>query len=357
MTSVSYESKIHRKKRVNPYIVVDKSCSNDIRLSWKAKGLHTYLMGLPDTWDIRVKDLIKRSTDGRDSVRAGICELEKLGYVTREKVRNEAGKICGVDYTIHEVPVFDNTQNDADEILEAQDFYPETDFPAPVFPAPANPPQIINNINKYPSNKVNKAAAIVTTDRQKRGDTAAAFCSDNNPQNQSKQSFAEIDQLNSPINFDEEMKLTNDLSELQRQKIAQKAKKLADKKLANGMRIEDIVYQLTLLMLDEKRFSKAHQSGLFAYKLNVICQAIEEGTCVLKSEVVNPKVHPVNEKLKMLEDQRHRAAMEIASCQGALKSLLASDQRFREAQEKSLEDAKANLNQILADIEKEKSLL
>ena len=46
---------IRRIKKENPFIMLDKTCINDNRLSWKAKGLHTYIMGLPDDWKITRK--------------------------------------------------------------------------------------------------------------------------------------------------------------------------------------------------------------------------------------------------------------------------------------------------------------
>ena len=49
-------------------------------------------------------DIVKHSTDGRDSVRSAIRELIKAGYIMREKVRNEKGRIVGSNYVVFEVP-------------------------------------------------------------------------------------------------------------------------------------------------------------------------------------------------------------------------------------------------------------
>lgn len=57
----------------------------DPRLSWKAKGLASYLLSKPPGWKIWTSDLIRRSTDGRDAVLSGLAELEQCGYLKRER--------------------------------------------------------------------------------------------------------------------------------------------------------------------------------------------------------------------------------------------------------------------------------
>lgn len=92
------------KKRESPYLVIDVSGLRDQSMSWKAKGLHAYLMTLPDDWRVNIADLQNRSSDGRESVRSAIAELIKRGYISRERVRSEDGKMGDVEYTVYEIP-------------------------------------------------------------------------------------------------------------------------------------------------------------------------------------------------------------------------------------------------------------
>lgn len=92
-------------KKENPYVQVDKFCLSDDRISWKAKGLLVYLLSKPDGWKVRVGDLIKRSSDGRDSCYSGLKELERFGYLKRLPVRDEAGKILEWESVIYEFPL------------------------------------------------------------------------------------------------------------------------------------------------------------------------------------------------------------------------------------------------------------
>jgi len=94
--------KILRTKKENNFVQIDKRILNDRELSWQAKGLHTYLMSLPDNWVVNVSDLKNRSTNGRDSTGAIINELIAAGYITRQLLQSESGKFEGYDYTIFE---------------------------------------------------------------------------------------------------------------------------------------------------------------------------------------------------------------------------------------------------------------
>ena len=50
--------------------------------------------------------LARISLEGKDAIRAAVVELEKAGYVTRSRVRNEKGHLQGTEYVIRERPVF-----------------------------------------------------------------------------------------------------------------------------------------------------------------------------------------------------------------------------------------------------------
>lgn len=89
--------------RDNPYVIMDKRIFEDESLSWRAKGLLGYLLSRPDNWRIIVGDLIKRSTEGRDAVRATLRELSVSGYLCRERRHNADGLFEWV-YIVYESP-------------------------------------------------------------------------------------------------------------------------------------------------------------------------------------------------------------------------------------------------------------
>lgn len=161
-----------RKKTTN-FLVLDKTCLTQSNLSWGAKGLHSYLMSLPSEWRVNVHDLKKRASNGRDSVRGLINELEQAGYIIKEQIRDEVtGKFSCLEYIINEVPEQGNSESPSTE-------NPETAFPVSVNPGTEMPTLINNNSNKYTKKKIIRAAAkedcdFYTNQRESRK-AAAAF--------------------------------------------------------------------------------------------------------------------------------------------------------------------------------------
>jgi len=127
---------------------------NDDSLSWKAKGILSYLLSKPDDWQIFIEHLKTQSTDGRDSTRTGIHELINAGYVSKQDRRNEVGQIVGVEYIVRENPV-------------KRDDEPITENPKPVKAKPENPTLL--NTDSIPNTEKTKnddvpAAAVSSHD-------------------------------------------------------------------------------------------------------------------------------------------------------------------------------------------------
>lgn len=96
---------IRTEKTTGKFFIASKFYVEDETLSWKAKGIMSYLFSKPDDWQIYQTQLEKVSTDGKASVRTTINELLDKGYMTREKRRKGNGDFDGYDYTLHEYPV------------------------------------------------------------------------------------------------------------------------------------------------------------------------------------------------------------------------------------------------------------
>ena len=76
----------------------------DKRLSLRAAGLLSKILSLPPEWDYTVSGLVKITSDGVDSVRSAIRELEKFGYITRKQLRDERGRMAQNEYHVYEDP-------------------------------------------------------------------------------------------------------------------------------------------------------------------------------------------------------------------------------------------------------------
>ncbi|MBQ9262864.1 MAG: helix-turn-helix domain-containing protein [Clostridia bacterium] len=138
----------------------------DEKLSLKAKGLLSLMYSLPvDRWQFSVRGLAAICKDGVDSVREGIRELERSGYVTRIRERKKNGQMGEAFYTIYEKPmaaadkpetaavsaITHKAEKKAASVpvqsipvipsLPAME-NPMLDFPTQVFPAAAAPSQV-----------------------------------------------------------------------------------------------------------------------------------------------------------------------------------------------------------------------
>ena len=104
-----------KKDKDNPYFMMNRTAMEDENLSFKSKGIFSYLMSKPDDWKCQVEDLKKHAKDGRDSIYAGLKELRKFGYLIKRPVKNNKGKIIAWEEILFETP-----QEEAKEVFKEQ---------------------------------------------------------------------------------------------------------------------------------------------------------------------------------------------------------------------------------------------
>lgn len=96
-----------KKNKKSNYTKIDNKYIKRKDLTLKAKGLLTYLLSLPEDWDLNFNELLKHHVDGHDSTRAALDELKEKGYIKYKKTRNNKGHFKH-NYTIYEEPYKDN---------------------------------------------------------------------------------------------------------------------------------------------------------------------------------------------------------------------------------------------------------
>jgi hypothetical protein len=82
------------------FTIISNAWLRDPRLSLKAKGLAAYISSHAPSHVLTVEQVLAENTDGKDSVRAGMTELEERGYLVRDQVRGEGGRISRTDYVL-----------------------------------------------------------------------------------------------------------------------------------------------------------------------------------------------------------------------------------------------------------------
>lgn len=99
--------RIYRQKS-NHVTIVDQSLIRDNRLSWKARGIFMYLWSQADSWEFNELEVSRHATDGRDSLRSGLKELESVGYLDRKRERDDKGRVGSSKWILHEKPMLKN---------------------------------------------------------------------------------------------------------------------------------------------------------------------------------------------------------------------------------------------------------
>lgn len=95
---------IRKRKRTANFVQISNIPIQDSSLSWEARGMLTYLMSLPEDWEISQADLVNRCRQAKRSKTSRIFnELIKAGYIVKERERQEAGKFKGFVYLVDDV--------------------------------------------------------------------------------------------------------------------------------------------------------------------------------------------------------------------------------------------------------------
>lgn len=92
------------KDRENPYVMVNKFSIGDPGLTMQAKGLLTYLLSLPNDWEVRPKELVRHFKNGRDAIYSTINELIDACYLKRVQLRKSGNRFSEYEYTVFEFP-------------------------------------------------------------------------------------------------------------------------------------------------------------------------------------------------------------------------------------------------------------
>ncbi len=133
---------IFKIEKNDNYTVMSNYHLRDRNLSYKAKGLLSFMLSLPEDFDYSLAGLCSISKGSRDGIRSILKELQDHHYVKIEKVRGNKGYF-EYNYLIYEVPHFLSLENDNNN--------PDMENPYLDSPNVETPTQI--NTNKININK------------------------------------------------------------------------------------------------------------------------------------------------------------------------------------------------------------
>lgn len=133
---------VFRVEKTKDFTVMCNHHLRNVKLSLKAKGLLSLMLSLPEDWDYTTKGLACICRDGVDSIASALKELEKHGYLTRQRVRFENGRLGDIEYTIHEKPISQETAEVPPKRENPGQVKPRQEKPGQEKPAQGNPPQL-----------------------------------------------------------------------------------------------------------------------------------------------------------------------------------------------------------------------
>lgn len=344
--------RIHKKQQ--NFLILDKTCLNEKTLTWGAKGLHAYLMSLPDDWQVRVEDLKERSKNGRDAVRALLKELEQSGFIQKSRCRgSDNGRFEGMEYLVLEVP---EPKNDAIPPEPEKPFSGFSDGesgpgnPCPGKPSTENPTLINNKYTNYPTKQVlNKTAADCNNPEkmsfEEEQNAAAVLLSQQQESDKAPKPAASSNQITESFSQEDiliaKTLTANQLSRIKRQLI----------RLNIGNK-EKLIQEIQFCLL-----SKAHFRGCgtdFAKKLNAILSVIHRGDWQTPAEMLFESQQKIKSNRELLEKELLAATAEMTHFQ---KLLTTAKDKTRQHFESIIQRAKTKMTRLEQELERELQLL
>lgn len=84
---------IRRGPKPDRFVIIPNRIARQRELSFRARGLLSYLLSMPEDWQTNSNRLAAESPkEGRDAIRSALAELEDAGYLRRRRIQDDAGR-------------------------------------------------------------------------------------------------------------------------------------------------------------------------------------------------------------------------------------------------------------------------
>lgn len=97
---------VFRVEKNRNYTVMSNHHLKDKKLSFKAKGLLSYMLSLPDDWDYSIEGLCTVGKDSKSAIKSALQELKYNNYLVVNRLmpnESKSGRIES-EYIIFEIP-------------------------------------------------------------------------------------------------------------------------------------------------------------------------------------------------------------------------------------------------------------
>lgn len=99
-----------------PYTMIPNDLLGDTSISWKAKGVISYLLGKPRTWKARTKDIENHGNGGETEIRSALLELRMAGYARLER-HTQRGRVLKFVYRVANIKKYTMDQGKRVDIV------------------------------------------------------------------------------------------------------------------------------------------------------------------------------------------------------------------------------------------------
>lgn len=154
---------VFRVERNKGYTVMSNYHLKDSGLTLKSKGLLSMMLSLPNEWNYTTRGLAAICREGVDSIGAALRELEKAGYIVRNQLRDEKGRITDTEYVIYEQPHTSSPCTAQPDTDCPDTENPYMDKPDMDGPHTGNPAQLNTNRSKTDLSNTHKPNTDVST--------------------------------------------------------------------------------------------------------------------------------------------------------------------------------------------------
>jgi len=147
---------VFRVEKTCDYTIMSNHHLKNRGITLKAKGLLSLILSLPEDWNYTTRGLAAICKEGVDSIGNALRELEDAGYIVRNKLRDDKGRIKDTEYVIYEQPqnTGDKQPSEDQPELENPDMEkPGTDMSYTERPGTEMPVQL--NTNRLNTNRAN----------------------------------------------------------------------------------------------------------------------------------------------------------------------------------------------------------
>lgn len=141
---------VMRVNKNKNYTAMSNTHLRDLNLSLKARGLLSTILSLPDNWNYSINGLVSICKENESSVKSGLNELKKAGYMVVEKLYSDESGTGKFKYVYN---IFENPEDSEElrkEIAEREKNRASRGENPPVENLPVESPWVENHpLNKY----------------------------------------------------------------------------------------------------------------------------------------------------------------------------------------------------------------